>query len=110
MVDGFRGGTSNTRLLLLSRGRIMPDRRVRCLVAARALTAGLAAAAQVAPPFGLRFEAASIRPSPRPPISGTTIQANRLRANNTTLLALIRSVYFRQGLTSEHQFTGGPDW
>src|SRR5688572_26996604 len=89
----------------------MADRSIRSIVAAFTLAAGIAVSAQVAPP-GLRFEAASIRPSPPggPPISGTTIQGNRLRGTNVSLLGLIRSVYFREGLISEHQFVGGPDW
>jgi uncharacterized protein (TIGR03435 family) len=45
-----------------------------------------------------------------PPISGTVIQGNRLRATNVSLLAPIRSVYFQEGLISERQFVGGPDW
>ncbi len=58
------------------------------------------------------FEAASIRPSAPggPPISGTTLQGNRLRGTKTTLLALIRSVYFSDGLASAQQFVDGPDW
>jgi uncharacterized protein (TIGR03435 family) len=74
------------------------------------LSAGLSAAQDPSTP--LRFEAASIRPSAPggPPISGTTIQANRLRALNTTLLALIRSVYYAAGFISENQFIAGPDW
>jgi uncharacterized protein (TIGR03435 family) len=89
----------------------MPDRRSRFILAALVFAAGIAASAQ-APPSGLRFEAASIRPSPPggPPISGTTIRANRLRATNATLLNLIRSVYYAEGLISEYQVTGGPDW
>ena len=90
----------------------MPDRRTQFVVAVLALTAGIGAAAQGAPPSPLRFEAASIRPSPPggPPISGTTISGNRLRATNATLLSLIRAVHFGEGLISEHQFVGGPDW
>jgi len=90
----------------------MADRSIPSIVAALTLAAGIAVSAQVAPPSGLRFEAASIRPSPPggPPISGTTIQGNRLRGTNASLLGLIRSVYFRDGLISEHQFVGGPDW
>jgi hypothetical protein len=90
----------------------MPDRRSRLVVAALVLTAGIAAAAQDGPPAGLRFEAASIRPSSPggPPISGTIIQGNRLRATRTSLLGLIRSVHYGDGLTSERQFVGGPDW
>jgi hypothetical protein len=50
-------------------------------VTALALTVGITAAAQDRPASELRFEAASIRPSSPggPPISGTQIQANRLR-------------------------------
>jgi uncharacterized protein (TIGR03435 family) len=33
-----------------------------------------------------------------------------LRGTKVTLLALIRSVYYGEGLTSDHQFEGGPDW
>ena len=90
----------------------MSVRRIRFIVTALALAAGIAVSAQVAPPSGLRFEAASIRPSPPggPPISGTTIQSNRLRSINTSLLSLIRSVHAGEGLVSEHQFVGGPDW
>src|SRR5688572_32963416 len=90
----------------------MADRSIRSIVAAFTLAAGIAVSAQVAPPSGLRFEAASIRPGPPggPPISGTTVQGNRLRGTNASLLGLIRSVYFRDGLISEHQFVGGPDW
>jgi uncharacterized protein (TIGR03435 family) len=80
------------------------------LVSVLILSAGLAGAQDAsAPP---RFEAASIRPTAPggPPISGTTIQANRLRAMNTTLLGLIRSVYYEDGFISETQFIGGPDW
>jgi uncharacterized protein (TIGR03435 family) len=88
----------------------MTDRRPLFVAAALALAA--AAAAQDRPASELRFEAASIRPSSPggPPISGTTIQANRMRGTKVTLLALIRSVYFGEGLTSESQFEGGPDW
>ena len=88
----------------------MIDRRPLFVVTALALAA--AAAAQDRPAAELRFEAASIRPSAAagPPISGTTIQANRMRGTRATLLALIRSVYYREGLTSENQFEGGPDW
>ena len=89
----------------------MCDTRSRLPVAAVVLAAGIAAAAQDAP-SDLRFEAAAIRRSSPggPPISGTVIQGNRLRATNVSLLALIRSVYFREGLISERQFVGGPDW
>ena len=88
----------------------MTDRRSLFMVAALALAA--AAAAQDRPASPLKFEAASIRPSPTggPPISGTTIQANRMRGGQVTLLALIRSVYYGEGLTSANQFEGGPDW
>ena len=90
----------------------MTDRRSGLIVAALALTAGIAAAAQDKPSSALRFEVASIRPSAPggPPISGTTIQANRLRGTNVTLLALIQSVYFGEGLWSAEQFVAGPDW
>ena len=90
----------------------MTSRRPLFAVAALALAAAVAANAQNRLPPELRFEAASIRPSAAggPPISGTTIQANRMRGSKVTLLALIRSVYFSEGLTSENQFEGGPDW
>jgi uncharacterized protein (TIGR03435 family) len=90
----------------------MPDTRYRFVAAALALTAGIAAAAQDKAPTTLKFEVASIRPSAPggPPISGTTINANRLRGTNVTLLGLIRSVYFGDGLISTEQYVGGPDW
>lgn len=90
----------------------MTYRRSDSFVAALALTGGIAVVAQDVPPTGLRFEAASIRPAAPggPPISGTTIQTNRLRGTKVSLLALIRSVYFAEGLTSNGQFTGGPEW
>jgi uncharacterized protein (TIGR03435 family) len=90
----------------------MIDRRTFFVVAALALAAAIATAAQDRPASELRFDTASIRPSASggPPISGTTIQANRLRGTKVTLLALIRSVYYGEGLTSDHQFEGGPDW
>jgi hypothetical protein len=71
----------------------MPDTRSRLIVVALALTTGIAAAAQEPPPSDLQFEAASIRPSGPggPPISGTTIQGNRLRGINVTLLGLMRA-------------------
>ncbi len=74
------------------------------------LTAGVGAAQNEAP-SSLRFEAASIRPSAPggPPISGTIINANRLRGTRVTLLGLIRSA-FGEGLTSAEQFVGGPEW
>jgi uncharacterized protein (TIGR03435 family) len=77
-----------------------------------ALTTGFTAAAQDKPPSVLKFEVASIRPAAPggPPISGTTINANRLRGSNVTLLGLIRSVYFGEGLISTEQYVGGPDW
>ena len=89
-----------------------PQRSSLFVVAALALAAAMAAAAQDRPASELKFEAASIRPSAQdgPPISGTTIQANRMRGSKVTLLALIRSVYYGEGLTSENQFEGGPDW
>jgi len=90
----------------------MIDRRTFFVVAALALAAAIATAAQDRPASELRFDTASIRPSAPggPPISGTTIQANRLRGSKVTLLALIRSVYYGEGLTSDNQFEGGPDW
>lgn len=90
----------------------MIDRRTFSVVAALALAAAIATAAQDRPASELRFDTASIRPSAPggPPISGTTIQANRLRGAKVTLLALIRSVYYGEGLTSDNQFEGGPDW
>ena len=89
----------------------MTGRRTPLIVAALALTAGITTAQDRLAP-ALRFEAASIRPSAEggPPISGTTIQANRMRGAKVTLLALIRSVYYGEGLTSENQYEGGPDW
>jgi uncharacterized protein (TIGR03435 family) len=33
-----------------------------------------------------------------------------MRGAKVTLLALIRSVYYGEGLTSENQYEGGPDW
>ena len=33
-----------------------------------------------------------------------------MRGTKVTLLALIRSVYYDEGLMSENQFEGGPDW
>lgn len=71
-----------------------------------------ALAAQDQSPASLGFEAASIRPSAPggPLVSGTTLQGNRLRGMRTTVVALIRSVYAGEGLTSEQQFVGGPDW
>ena len=88
----------------------MTDRRPLFVVAALALAA--AAAAQDRPASDLRFEAASIRPSTPggPPMSGTMIQAKRMRGGQVTLLALIRSVYHGEGLASANQFEGGPDW
>jgi uncharacterized protein (TIGR03435 family) len=73
------------------------------------LAGGFAAAQNE--PAGLRFEAASIRPTAPggPPISGTTISANRLRGTRVTLFGLIRSA-FGEGLNSSEQFVGGPDW
>jgi len=90
----------------------MIDRRTFFVVAALALAAAIATAAQDRPASELRFDTASIRPSAPggPPISGTTIQANRLRGSKVTLLALIRSVYYGERLTSDNQFEGGPDW
>jgi uncharacterized protein (TIGR03435 family) len=89
----------------------MADRRTLLMLALGVSTA-IVAAAQDRPASGLRFEAASIRPSATggPPFSGTTIQGNRLRGTSVTLLGLIRSVYYGDGLTSENQFEGGPDW
>ena len=89
----------------------MVTRRIRSVVPVLALTAGIAIA-QNDGTSTLRFEAASIRPSAPggPPISGTTINANRLRAFNTTLLDLIRGVYRSDALMSAGQFVGGPDW
>lgn len=71
-----------------------------------------AMAAQDNTPSAPGFEAASIRPSAPggPPISGTTLRGNRLRGTKTTLHALIRSVYYGDGLVSAQQFVGGPDW
>jgi uncharacterized protein (TIGR03435 family) len=68
--------------------------------------------AQDQPAASLGFEAASIRPSAPggPPISGTTLRGNRLRGTKTTLHALIRSVYYGDGLVSAQQFVGGPEW
>jgi uncharacterized protein (TIGR03435 family) len=76
-----------------------------------ALTAGIAIA-QNDGTSTLRFEAASIRPRAPggPPISGTTINANRLRAFKTTLLDLIQGVYRSDALMSAGQVVGGPDW
>jgi len=83
----------------------MPDRRTGFLVVGTALTAAISVTAQDGPPAALRFEAASIRPSAPggPPISGTLLQGNRLRGTNTSLLALIRSVHFGEGLISDQQ-------
>jgi uncharacterized protein (TIGR03435 family) len=88
------------------------DVRFRFAVVALALISGTAGIAQDAPSPALRFEAASIRPTAPggPPISGTTIGANRLRAGNATLLNLIRSVFSGEGLISDGEFVGGPDW
>lgn len=87
----------------------MRDVRIHSVVAILALAIGVAAAQNE--PTALRFEAASIRPSAPggPPISGTTINANRLRGTKVTLLGLIRSA-FGEGLTSAEQFVGGQDW
>ena len=87
----------------------MRDVRIHSIVAILALTIGIAGAQNE--PSGLRFEAASIRPSAPggPPISGTTINANRMRGTKVTLFGLIRSA-FGDGLTSVEQFVGGPDW
>ena len=87
----------------------MRDVRIHSIVAILALTIGIAGAQNE--PSGLRFEAASIRPSAPggPPISGTTINANRMRGTKVTLFGLIRSA-FGDGLTSVEQFAGGPDW
>src|SRR5688572_21208551 len=83
------------------------------------LMAGLLVSASVAAvagqdqsPASLGFEAASIRPSAAggPPISGTTLQGNRLRGTKVTLRALVRSVFYGDGLISDQQFVGGPDW
>ena len=81
-------------------------------IAAPALAAAIAGAAQNRPAENLRFDAATIRPSAPggPPMSGTFIQANRMRGTSVTLQALIRSVYYGEGLTSDNQFEGGPDW
>ena len=83
----------------------MTYRRPLFLAAALALAGAVAGAAPDRPASALRFDAASIRPSTPgcPPISGTTIQANRMRGTSVTLLALIRSVYFGEGLTSQNQ-------
>ena len=88
----------------------MRDVRIHSVVAILALTISVAAARNQTP-SSLRFEAASIRPSAPggPPISGTTISANRLRGTKVTLFGLIRSA-FGEGLTSAEQFVGGPDW
>src|SRR5262245_16457737 len=76
------------------------------------VSTSIVAAAQDRPASQLRFEAASIRPSSPggPPISATTIQANRLRGTNVTLFGLIRSMYYGEGLTADNQFESGPDW
>ena len=82
------------------------------LAAVVALVTVTAVAAQDRPSSELGFEAASIRPS-APSAStgaGTFFQGNRLRATRTTLVTLIRSVYSGDGLVSEQQFVGGPDW
>ena len=78
----------------------MPDRHTGFALCTLVLTSALAAVAQDA---RLRFDAASIRPAAPggPPISGTTIQGNRLRGTNVTLLALIRSVHFAEGLSPD---------
>ena len=83
----------------------MRDVRIHSIVAILALTIGIAGAQNE--PSGLRFEAASIRPSAPggPPISGTTINANRMRGTKVTLFGLIRSA-FGDGLTSVEQFVG----
>lgn len=88
------------------------DRRTLFFATALALAAGFAATAQDRPSSELRFEVASIRLSPPggPAISGTTIQANRLRGTSVTLYGLIRSTHYAEGLISEQQFIGGPDW
>src|SRR5262245_25686482 len=88
----------------------MRDVRIHVVAAILGLTIGIVAA-QDGAPSSLRFEAASIRPSAPggPPISGTTISANRLRGTRATLLGLIRSA-FGEGLSSDEQFVGGPDW
>ena len=88
-----------------------PPRSSLFVVATLAVAAALSSA-QDRPASELKFEAASIRPSAPggAPISGTTIQANRMRGSKVTLLALIRSAYSGEGLTSENQFEGGPDW
>lgn len=90
----------------------MTDRHTLLFAVAALALAAAAAAAQDQPSSVLRFDAASIRPSTPggPPISGTTIQANRMRGTSVTLLALIRSVYSGEGMTSANQFEGGPDW
>ena len=90
----------------------MTYRRALFVVTALILAAGMATVAQDRPASELRFDAASIRLSTPggPPNSGTYIQANRLRGTNVTLLALIRSTYYGEGLTAENQFEGGPDW
>lgn len=83
------------------------------LMAGLLVSASVAAlAAQDQSSASLGFEAASIRPSAPggPPISGTTLRGNRLRGTKTTLHALIRSVYYGDGLVSAQQFVGGPDW
>ena len=82
------------------------------VAAALALAVGVTVAAQNKPTATLRFEAATIRPSAPDgsPISGTMLEGNRLRGTRTTLLALIRSVYFEEGLISPQQFVDGPQW
>ena len=77
-----------------------------------AMLTGLTLAARQPAGPDLRFEAASIRPAPAPgpPISGTTITANRMRGTNVTLFALVRGAYFSDTLVSDTQFIGGPDW
>ena len=86
--------------------------KVLALAGSLVVVAVAAMDAQDKPPSTPGFEAASIRPSAPggPPISGTTLQGNRLRGMKTTLHALIRSVYYGDGLISEQQFVGGPDW